>query len=116
MAQGRVEDHLLLNGMSNTYDRWIYHGEPLDSQPQHFEADTEAPHMMGGGDAGIDLMEKVLWDNVGLEEKDGHEDDRIPDLLKDLYNVEDHADGQKSMFAEVLLEAKGAAQDRKSVV
>ena len=26
MAQGRVEDHLLLNGMSSTYDRWIYHG------------------------------------------------------------------------------------------
>ena len=59
-AQGRVEDHLLLNGMSSTYDRWIHHGEPLDSQPQHFEADTEAPHMMGGGDAGIDFMEKVL--------------------------------------------------------
>ena len=60
MAQGRVEEHLLLNGMSSTYDIWIYHGEPLASQPQHFEVDTEAPHMMGGGDAGIDFMEKVF--------------------------------------------------------
>nr|XP_040254317.1 uncharacterized protein LOC120972841 [Aegilops tauschii subsp. strangulata] len=106
MAQGRVEDHLLLNGMSSTYDRWIYHGEPLDRQPQHFEADTEAPHMMGGGDAGIDFMEKVLRDNAGLEEEDGHEDDMFPDLLKDLYDAEDRADGQKSLFAEVLEEAK----------
>lgn len=111
MAQGRVEDHLLLNGMSSTYDRWIYHGEPLDRQPQHFEADTEAPHMMGGGDAGIDFMEKVLRDNAVLEEEDGHEDDRIPDLLKDLYDAEDRADGQKSLFAEVLEEAKRAAHE-----
>ncbi|XP_073353738.1 uncharacterized protein [Aegilops tauschii subsp. strangulata] len=87
MAQGRVEDHLLLNGMSSTYDRWIYHGEPLDRQPQHFEADTEAPHMMGGGDAGIDFMEK------------------------DLYDGEDRADGQKSLFAEVLEEVKRAAHE-----
>ena len=111
MAQGRVEGHLLLNGMSNTYDRWIYHGEPLDSQPQHFESDTEAPHMMGGGDAGIDFMEKVLQDNAILEEEDGHEDDRIPDLLKDLYDAEDRADGQKSLFAEVLEEAKRATHE-----
>nr|XP_045088019.1 uncharacterized protein LOC123495193 [Aegilops tauschii subsp. strangulata] len=97
--------------MSSTYDRWIYHGEPLDRQPQHFEADTEAPHMMGGGDAGIDFMEKVLRDNAGLEEEDGHEDDRIPDLLKDLYDAEDRADGQKSLFAEVLEEAKCAAHE-----
>lgn len=40
IAQGRVEDHLLLNGMASTYDRWIYHGEPLDGQPQHIEADA----------------------------------------------------------------------------
>ena len=61
----------------------------LDRQPQNFEADTKAPHMMGGGDAGIDFMEKVLQDNAVLEEEDGHEDDRIPDLLKDLYDAED---------------------------
>ena len=35
----------------------------------------------------IDFMEKVLRDNAGLEEEDGHEDDRIPDLLKDLYDA-----------------------------
>ena len=83
----------------------------LDTQPQHFEADTKAPHMMGGGDAGIDFMEKVLRDNAVLEEEDGHEDDRIPDLLKDLYDAEDRADGQKSLFAEVLEEAKRVARE-----
>ena len=67
--------------------------------------------MMGGGDAGIDFMEKVLRDNAVLEEEDGHEDDRIPDLLKDLYDAEDRADGQKSLFAEVLEEAKRAAHE-----
>ncbi|KAE8772243.1 hypothetical protein D1007_55830 [Hordeum vulgare] len=110
-AQGVVEDHLLLNGMAITYDRWIYHGEPLAGQPQHIEADTQAPHMMGGGDGGINFMENILRENVGLDEEDGHEYDRIPDLLKDLYDAEDRADGQKSMFAEVLEEAKCAAHE-----
>ena len=42
--------------------------------------------MMGGGDAGIDFMEKVLRDNAGLEDEDGH-------LLKDLYDAEHRAAG-----------------------
>ena len=46
-----------------------------------------------------------------MEEKDGHEDDRIPDLLKDLYDAEDRADGQKSLFSEVLEEAKHATHE-----
>ena len=67
--------------------------------------------MMGGGDVGIDFMEKVLRDNVGFEEEDGLEDDRIHGLMKDLYDAEDRADGQKSLFAEVLEEAKRATHE-----
>ena len=104
--QGRVEDHLLLNGMASTYDRWIHHGEPLQAGAQHAEADSEPHH---GSDDGIAFMESVLGGNDNLEEEDGNEDDRIPDLLKDLYNSEDLVDGQRSMFAEVLEEAKRAA-------
>jgi hypothetical protein len=105
-----VEDYLLLNGMASTYDRWIHHGEPLHSEP-----DAQANHGDDGhghhGDDGIEFMEKVLQENSGLEEEDGYEDDRIPDLLKDLYDSEDRVDESKSMFAEVLEDAKHAAHD-----
>jgi hypothetical protein len=46
-----------------------------------------------------------------IKEEDGYEDDRIPDLFKDLYDAEDRVDGQKSMFAEVLEEAKRATHE-----
>ena len=104
--QGRVEDHLLIHGMASTYDRWIHHGEALEEEPEHAEAEAQPRH---GSDAGIDFMESVLQGNDELEEEDGFEDDRIPDLLRDLYNSKDHVDGQRSLFAEVLEEAKRAA-------
>ena len=106
-AQGRVEDHLLIYGMASTYDRWIHHGEPLHVEPQHAEVDAQQPHH--GHDDDIDFMEQVLQENAGLEEEDGDEEDRIPDMLKNLYNSKDHVDGQKSMFAEVFEEAKRSA-------
>ncbi|KAK1652435.1 hypothetical protein QYE76_070240 [Lolium multiflorum] len=57
----------------------------------------------------IDFLENILQDNAGLEEEDGYEDDRIPDLLKDMYMSEDHVDGEKSVFADMIEEAKRAA-------
>jgi len=30
--KGVVEDHLYINGMSSTYNRWILHGEPPDGR------------------------------------------------------------------------------------
>jgi hypothetical protein len=56
-------------------------------------------------------MEKVLHENAGLEEEDGYEDDMILDLLKDLYDAEDPVDEGKSMFAEVLEDAKRATHN-----
>jgi hypothetical protein len=108
LPQGTVEDHLLLRGMASTYDRWIHHGETLDADPSHAEPDAGAH---GDNDDTMDFVENVLQENAGLEEEDGYEDDRIPDLFKDLYDAEDRVDGQKSMFAEVLEEAKLAAHE-----
>ena len=65
--QGRVQDHLLLNGMASTYDRWIHHGEPMEGGPQHVEAEAQPPH---GSDDGIAFMENVLQGNDNLEEED----------------------------------------------
>ena len=90
-----MEDHLLLNDIANTYDKWIYHGEPLYVDP------TEAQPHHDDDDDDIDFIEFVLQENVGLKEDGGYKDDRIPDLLKDLYNSKDHDNGQKSMIVEV---------------
>jgi hypothetical protein len=63
-AQGTVEDHLLLNGMASTYDRWIHHGEPLHSEPG-----AHADHGDDGhghhGDDGIEFMEKFCKRMLG---------------------------------------------------
>jgi hypothetical protein len=57
------------------------------------------------------LWKKVMHENASLEEEDGYEDDRMPDLLKDLYDAKDPVDEGKSMFAEVLEDAKRAVHD-----
>jgi hypothetical protein len=94
--------------MASTYDRWIHHGETLYADPSHAEPDAGAH---SDNDDTMDFIENVLQENAGLKEEDGYKDDRIPDLFKDLYDAEDRVDGQKSMFAEVLEEAKRAAHD-----
>jgi hypothetical protein len=111
LPQGKVEYHLLLNGIASTYDRWIHHGEPLHAQPEHDEPEHGQPDAQAhhANDDGIDFLENILQDNAGLEEEDGYEDDRIPDLLKDMYMSEDHVDGEKSVFADMIEEAKRAA-------
>jgi len=91
--KGLVEDHLYFNGMSSTYTRWIHHGEPLP------DGTTEnVGHLEGH----IDFNEDVVMD-------EDHEDpdDRLPDMLQELY-VAEHAvqSGEKSMFAAVLEEIK----------
>ncbi|XP_044383493.1 uncharacterized protein [Triticum aestivum] len=94
--QGKVEDHILIYGMSSTYDRWIHHGEPLN-----VEADGDAQHVDGAIDIVVDVAEK----DVRLEEEDLYEDDRIHDMIQDLYGSEDTG-RQQSKFAKVIEEAK----------
>ncbi|XP_047042616.1 uncharacterized protein LOC124646556 [Lolium rigidum] len=105
-----VEAHLLMYGMASTYDRWIHHGEPLHApQPEQDQPDGEAHHVDHEGD---DFVEDDQHMDDGLEEEDGNEDDRIPDLFRDLYKSEPQGgDGDKTIFAELIEEAKRAASD-----
>ena len=59
--QGKLEVHILIYGMSSTYDRWIHHGEPVN-----VEADADAQHVDGATDIVVDVAEK----DVSLEEED----------------------------------------------
>ena len=78
---GTVEAHLLIYGMASTYDRWVYHGEPLHAEPEP-EPDADPHHV----DEGNDFVQDDLPTGAGFEEEGGNEDDRIPELLKDFYN------------------------------
>ena len=96
-----IEAHLLVYGMASTYDRWVYHGEPLHlvpeaghggepearhgGEPEAGHGGDAGAHHLGGGDAEAHYF--------GLEEEDGYEDDRIPDLFADLYNSEPQGRG-----------------------
>ena len=81
----RVEYHLLMYGMTSTYDKWILHGENSNAEAPHAEPDAEAPRAQLDAQAGR---------FGGLEEDDQYEDDRIPDLIEDLYNAENHDEDQ----------------------
>ena len=110
-----VETHLLMYGTASTYDRWIHHGEalhapqPEQDQPDHDQPDGEAHNVDHQGD---DIGEDDQHVDDGLEEEDGNEDDKIPDLFRDLYKSGPQGgDGDKTIFAELIEEAKCAASD-----
>ena len=128
----RVEHHLHMYGMATTYDKWVHHGE-LDAEAHHAESDAQEhyaepdeqahhaqPDAQGhyaepdepAHHAEPDVQARRFGD---LEEEDQYEDDRIPDLMEDLYNAEDHAEdqgsGEESIFAKVLEEATQALHE-----
>ena len=111
----RVEHHLLMNGMASTYDKWIHHGEIANAETPHAQPDTQAPPAQPDTQAPPAEPDAQAHMFDGLEEDDQYEDDRIPDLLQDLYNAEnhdeDHGDGEASIFAKVLEEMKQALQE-----
>jgi hypothetical protein len=84
--------------MESTYDRWIHHGEALYPEP---EPDAEAHHHGEDG---------PQQEDVGFEEEDGYEDDRVPDLFEVLYKSKMQGDGQNSIFSELVGEVKYAAE------
>ena len=107
---GTVESHLLVYGMASTYDRWVYHGEPLhaEAEPEpEAGPDADSHHV----DEGNDFVQDDPPAGDGFEEEDENEDDRIPELLKEFYNSEPQGDRQKTIFAEMLEEAKRPASD-----
>ena len=106
--KGLVEDHLYIYGMASTYTRWIYHGEPME--------DTMIENT-GHQDEQIDFTADVNLNEV--EEDDPN--DRIPDMVRELFTSEEEGRRKKSMFAILLEEMKqelypGAAYSRFSFV
>jgi hypothetical protein len=76
MAKSDVEMHILLNGMSSTYIRWIHHGEGNDVHVLE-----EAVHV----DAHSNPVEH---DNNAADRFDSNAADRVEDVLRDLIGVE----------------------------
>lgn len=70
LSQSKVEDHLYIKGISLSYKKWIYHGEPSE-----FRLNTDA-NVFRGHD--VDVDEVVIED----EEE---EDDRLQHMMGDVY-------------------------------
>jgi hypothetical protein len=72
MAKSDVERHILLNGMSNTYTRWIHLGEGNDvhvlEEPVHVDAHSNP----------------VEHDNNDADRFHSNTTDRVEDVLRDL--------------------------------
>src|SRR4051812_16957011 len=75
-----VESHMLMCGISSTYDRWIHHGEPLRTEPRVEPEPNEEAHHAGEG--GNFKEDDIPQKDDDFEEEDGYEDDKIPDLFK----------------------------------
>ncbi|XP_039775588.1 uncharacterized protein LOC120643130 [Panicum virgatum] len=92
--------------MTSTYDQWIHHGEALDGR-----IIENADH----------LNEHIPFnEDVGMNEDEEDLDDRIPDMVKELFIAEEQG-AENSMFAAILEEMKeelfpGAAVTRFSFV
>ena len=78
--------------MASTYTRWAHHGEPSEARIKE-----NAGHL----DDHIGFNE-----DVGMnEDEEDDPDDRIPDMVKELFPNDDQGRG-KSMFGAILDEMK----------
>jgi hypothetical protein len=86
--------------MINTYTRWIRHGEALEVR---LNEDSETR------DIGCSVETRdICCNNVETEmnEPKDDPDDRIHEMVQELYNAEDHGPATKSKFATILEEMK----------
>ncbi|KAM0896715.1 hypothetical protein ACQ4PT_023027 [Festuca glaucescens] len=94
---GLLHRHLLIQGISNTYTRWIHHGEPLDLVV-HGDVDNDnngghEPDNNGGHEADSASHENQHIDTDDVGEVDGG--DSIPELLQDLSRATDEAEAER---------------------
>lgn len=94
----QVEDHIYIYGMSRTYTKWIYHGEPLIT-----ETDAAVRHEIQNPDH-MDIDEIAAHDYA---DDDDNGDDGIPELLGDFYRAMDK-DMSRPKFGKILEDAKCA--------
>ncbi|WVZ93355.1 hypothetical protein U9M48_039342, partial [Paspalum notatum var. saurae] len=98
-----VEDHIYIYGMSSTYTRWIYHGEPLIAETNQDTEIQEPDHDMAPDhDMTLDGIATLEYQD---EDDDG--DDGIPELLGDLYTARDKDNGHPK-FDKILEDSKCA--------
>ena len=101
--KGRVEDDLLMYGMSNTYTRWIHHGEPLVIVTGNVE------HLNEDIGCNVEHLNEDVSCNVEFEmnePQDDLEDDQMYRMVQDLYPDQNHGPRTKSKFATILEEMK----------
>ena len=90
--KGEVYDHLLIHGMTSTYTRWVHHGEPFEA-----EINENYDH--------VDEYIGINEDDSMNENEEDEPDNRIHDMIRELYPTNDQSRG-KSMFAALLEEMK----------
>ncbi|XP_039138806.1 uncharacterized protein LOC120276140 [Dioscorea cayenensis subsp. rotundata] len=80
-SQDEVKDHLLLQGMSQSYTKWIYHGEKFNS---------EAPSIANPRNGNM---------NNSLDDNGGPMDDGMHDILEDIFpRIDDNEIGNNGEF------------------
>jgi hypothetical protein len=91
-----------MHGMSNTYTRWIHHGEPplvmVTGSVEHLNEDIGCS---------VEHFDEDVGCNVEFganESQDDPEDDQMCLMVHDLYPDENHGPRMKSKFATILEE------------
>ncbi|WVZ56366.1 LOW QUALITY PROTEIN: hypothetical protein U9M48_006912, partial [Paspalum notatum var. saurae] len=98
----QVEDHIYIYGMSSTYTRWIYHGEPLIAETnENVEHGIHNP-----GPMDTNSIDEITTHDY-YHDDDSNGDDGIPKLLRDLYTAADK-DESHPKFEKILEDAKCA--------
>ncbi|WVZ83970.1 hypothetical protein U9M48_031056 [Paspalum notatum var. saurae] len=97
----QVEDHIYIYGMSRTYTKWVYHGEPLIAEDNEV-AQQEIQ------DAGPMVINSFDENHAPNYHSDDDGDDGIPELLGDLYRGVDKDKNSRPKFTNILEDAKCA--------
>ncbi|WVZ64567.1 hypothetical protein U9M48_014065 [Paspalum notatum var. saurae] len=97
----QVEDHIYIYGMSRTYTKWVYHGEPLIAEDNEV-AQQEIQ------DAGPMVINSFDENHAPNYHSDDDDDDGIPELLGDLYRGVDKDKNSRPKFTNILEDANCA--------
>jgi hypothetical protein len=86
--------------MTNTYTRWIHHGEAFEVRLNENSETRDNGCSVGTRDIGCHVEIEMN------EPEDDLDADRIHEIVQELYTTEDHGTTTKSKFAAILEEMK----------
>jgi len=86
--------------MTSTYTRWIHHGEALEVGLNENSETGDIGCSVETGDIGCHVETEMN------EPEDDRDDDRIHEIVQELYTAEDRGPATKSKFAAILEEMK----------